>query len=88
MANPFGYLELHSTDVPRAKRFYTELFGWSAKDTPVPKIGTYTEIGTGEGPPAGLMTQQEPGARSSWLPYVTVSKLDETVTRRRSSAPP
>ena len=81
MANPFGYLELHTTDASRAKRFYTELFGWKTKDIPAPKIGTYTEVGTEEGPPAGLMAQQEPGARSTWLAYVTVAKLDETVTR-------
>ncbi len=81
MANPFGYLELHSTDASRAKRFYSELFGWKTKDIPAPKIGTYTEVGTEEGPPAGLMAQQEPGARSTWLAYVTVPKLDETVVR-------
>jgi predicted enzyme related to lactoylglutathione lyase len=81
MANPFSYLELHSTDASRAKRFYTELFGWKTKDTPAPKIGTYTEIDTQEGPQAGLMPQQEPGARSAWLAYVTVPRLDETVAR-------
>jgi uncharacterized protein len=81
MANPFGYLELHSTDVHRARRFYAELFGWKTTEIPVPKIGTYTEITIGEGPGAGLMAQQERGAPSSWLAYVTVPKLDETVTR-------
>ena len=42
MANPFTYLELHSTDAGKAKAFYTELFGWTAKDTPVPGLGVYT----------------------------------------------
>ena len=46
MANPFTYLELHSTDASRAKTFYAELFGWKTKDTPVPAIGAYTEIDT------------------------------------------
>jgi len=81
MANPFGYLELHSTDVHRARRFYAELFGWKTTDVPMPKIGVYTMLDTQEGPQAGLMPQQESGARSSWLAYVTVPKLDETVTR-------
>lgn len=81
MANPFTYLELHSTDAARAKSFYTELFGWKTKDTPVPGFGTYTEIDTQEGPGAGLMAQQEPGGRSAWLAYIKVPKLDETVAR-------
>ena len=81
MANPFTYLELHSTDASRAKSFYSELFGWKTKDTPVPGIGVYTEIDTQEGPEAGLMTQQEPGARSAWLAYIKVPELDQTVAR-------
>jgi predicted enzyme related to lactoylglutathione lyase len=81
MAHPFTYLELHTTDPSRAKSFYTELFGWQTKDTPVPEIGAYTEIRAGEGPEAGLMKQMEPGARSAWLPYVKVPKLDDSVSR-------
>jgi uncharacterized protein len=81
MANPFTYLELHSSDAPRAKAFYTELFGWKTKDTAIPGFGTYTEIDTEGGPGAGLMPQQEPGAKSAWLAYVQVPRLDESVTR-------
>ena len=72
MANPFTYLELHSTDPAKAKRFYSELFGWQTKDTDVPGFGTYTEIDIGEGPGAGLMAQPDPSARSAWLAYVLV----------------
>lgn len=81
MANPFTYLELHTTDPSRAKSFYTELFGWQTKDTPVPQIGAYTEIKPGEGPEGGLMKQMEPGARSAWLVYVKVPQLDDAVAR-------
>jgi predicted enzyme related to lactoylglutathione lyase len=84
VANPFTYLELHSSDAPRAKAFYTELFGWKTKDTAIPGFGTYSEIDTGGGPGAGLMPQQEPGARSAWLAYVQVPKLDESVTRAKN----
>ena len=56
-------------------------FGWKTKDTPVPGLGTYTEIDTQEGPGAGLTAQREPGARSTWLAYVRVARIDETVTR-------
>ena len=81
MANPFTYLELHSTDPSRAKTFYVELFGWKTKDTAIPGLGTYTEIDIGDGPGAGLMAQQEPRTRSAWLAYVKVPRLDETVSR-------
>ena len=81
MANPFTYLELHSTDAAKAKGFYAELFGWKTKDTAVPGFGTYTEIDTREGPQAGLMAQQDPSARSAWLAYIQVPQLDETVAR-------
>jgi predicted enzyme related to lactoylglutathione lyase len=81
MANPFSYLELHSTDAARARAFYTELFDWKTSEVPVPVIGTYTEIDTREGLPAGMMTQQQKGAGSAWLPYVRVPSLDEAVSR-------
>ena len=81
MANPFTYVELHTTDAARAKSFYAELFGWKMKDTAIPGFGTYTEIDTEGGPGAGLMPNQEPGARSAWLAYVLVPRLDESVAR-------
>ena len=81
MANPFTYLELHSADAARAKSFYAELFGWKTSDVPVPGLGLYTEIDTQEGPPAGLMPRQDNSARSAWLPYVRVPKLDDAIGR-------
>jgi len=81
MASPFTYVELHSTDAARAKAFYSELFGWKTKDTTIPGFGTYTEIETEGVPGAGLMPQQEPGAKSAWLAYVLVPKLDDSVKR-------
>lgn len=81
MANPFTYLELWSTDAARAKAFYTELFGWGAKDSEIPGFGTYTEVDTREGPGAGIMPQPQKGAPSAWLAYVKVPVLDEAVKR-------
>lgn len=81
MANPFTYLELHSKNAARAKAFYGELFGWKTSDTDVPGLGVYTEIDTQEGPPAGLMAQQEKSGTSGWLAYVRVPDLDEAMAR-------
>lgn len=84
MTNAFSYLELHSTDATRAKAFYSELFGWKTKDTPVPGLGIYTEIDIKEGPKAGLMPQQQKGAGSAWLAYVVVPVLDDSVSRAQN----
>ena len=80
MANPFTYLELHSTDTGKARAFYSELFGWKTDEIAVPG-GSYTEIHTHEGPPAGLTAQRQPQAGSAWLAYVRVPRLDEAVSR-------
>src|SRR5205085_8580854 len=80
MANPFTYLELHSTDTGKARAFYSELFGWKTDEIAVPG-GSYTEIHTHEGPPAGLTAQRQPQAGSAWLAYVRVPRLDEALTR-------
>ena len=32
MANPFVHLELNTPDLPKAKEFYTALFGWQFQD--------------------------------------------------------
>jgi predicted enzyme related to lactoylglutathione lyase len=78
MANPFTYLELHSTAPDKAKAFYAELFDWKTSDVsvPAPQPFTYTEIDTKEGPPAGLIQQMTAGAPSHWLAYVLVPDLD------------
>ena len=32
MANPFVHVELNTTDVAKAKKFYGDLFAWKLKD--------------------------------------------------------
>ena len=44
MANPFCHVELNTTDVNKAKTFYTKLFDWKLEDVP----GDYTMIKVGE----------------------------------------
>ena len=79
MANQITYLELHSQSPSQAKEFYSQLFDWKTSDISFQPPGqpkmTYTEIKTGAGIGAGLMQQQQPGAPSSWLAYVSVGDL-------------
>lgn len=47
MGAPVAYFEIISPDAGRARRFYTELFDWTAEDDPT--MAGYAMIGTGNG---------------------------------------
>jgi predicted enzyme related to lactoylglutathione lyase len=68
-----------STNVEKAKTFYTELFGW---DTEIFKPGEidYTMIKAG-GQNHGGFGAAQGGAPSAWLGHVLVTDVDETVLR-------
>src|SRR5215813_11347697 len=75
MANPFVHVELNTTDLGKAKSFYSGLFDWKLEDVPMGPGGTYTLIGVGNGTGGGMMTHPMPGAPSSWLAYVQVDDI-------------
>lgn len=85
MANPFVHVELASTDVSRAKSFFSELFGWQLEDMPLPEGAmpdmTYTLIKVGEGTGGGMMQHPMPGAPSAWIPYVLVDNLESSTAK-------
>jgi len=82
MGNPFVHAELMSTDVAKAKEFYSKMFDWTLEDVPVGDI-TYTMIKVGEGTGGGLMKNPIPGAPSTWVAYVEVSDLTQAVEKSR-----
>jgi uncharacterized protein len=75
---PIAHLELHTPDGARAGDFYSELLGW--RQELVDAGGrSYLALDLGEGPGGGIV---ECGAeRGLWLPYVTVSHVDEATER-------
>jgi uncharacterized protein len=82
----FAWPELHTTNQDAAKKFYTGLFGWSFKDTPMgPDAGVYTIFMKTDQPTAALTTmmadQQKQGVPPHWGVYVTVTNADETTKR-------
>jgi predicted enzyme related to lactoylglutathione lyase len=83
MANPFVHVELSTTDVGKAKQFYSQLFDWKMDDMPMPQ-GTYTVIGVGEGTGGGMMQQTTPGAPAMWLAYVLVSDIQASTRKAQS----
>src|SRR5258706_15764828 len=93
MANPFVHVELNTTDVGKAKDFYSQLFDWQLEDTTmgpggppglVASEGVYTTIKPGKGTGAGILKQAVPGAPSSWLAYVEVEDVAASTKKAES----
>jgi predicted enzyme related to lactoylglutathione lyase len=83
MANPFVHIELDTSDLSKAKSFYTKLFDWKLEDVPV-EMGSYTMIHVGEGTGGGMMKQPVPGAPSAWLAYVQVDDIAAATKKAKS----
>jgi predicted enzyme related to lactoylglutathione lyase len=81
--NPFCHVELNTTDLPKAKDFYKQLFDWKLEDMDSPG-GGYTMIRVGEGTGGGMMKNPIPGAPSFWLSYVLVDDIQATTKNARS----
>src|SRR5438132_10977424 len=75
MANPFVHVELNTTDVDKAKEFYSRLFDWKLEDMAMGPSDTYTIIKVGDGTGGGLLKNPEPGCPSFWLAYVLVDDI-------------
>jgi predicted enzyme related to lactoylglutathione lyase len=82
MGNAFVHVELATTDIRKAKKFYGKLFDWKLTDVPMPD-GTYTLIDVGKGTGGGMMKQMCPGASSAWMPYVLVKDIDAATKKAK-----
>src|SRR5258707_4921743 len=81
MPNPFCHVELNTTDLPKAKDFYKQLFDWKLEDMPG---ADYTMIRVGEGTGGGMMKDPIPGAPSIWLFYVLVDDIQDSPQNAKS----
>jgi uncharacterized protein len=84
MANPFVHVELNSTDVAKAKAFYSKLFEWKLEDVPMDGDDNYTMISVGDGTGGGMMKHPVPGAPSSWLAYVLVDDISAATQKAKA----
>jgi predicted enzyme related to lactoylglutathione lyase len=75
----FSWLDLVTTDVEDAKRFYTKLFGWTTEEVPMGGM-SYTVVKVGGEDVGGIMAMppQAKGAPPHWGVYVTVDDADAT----------
>jgi uncharacterized protein len=80
-----GWNELTTTDVDRAGKFYTGLFGWKAEPQQVPGM-VYTVFKNGEAMAAGMMQQPKAmaGAPSAWSVYFSVADADGSAEKAKS----
>lgn len=84
MGNPFVHAELATTDIAKAKAFYTSLFNWKLDDRDMGGGMTYTLIRVGEGTGGGMMNQMMPGAPSAWMPYVLVDDIRAATAKAKA----
>jgi predicted enzyme related to lactoylglutathione lyase len=84
MANPFVHVELTTTELAKAKTFYSKLFDWELEDEPLPgSNGSYTMIKVGEGTGGGMVNASQPEGPSQWLAYVGVQDAAQTTRKAR-----
>jgi len=75
----FSWMELMTTDVDSAERFYATLFGWEIEKAPMEGMD-YRVIKVGEHGEGGIMAmpQEVQGMPPMWSVYVTVHDVDST----------
>jgi predicted enzyme related to lactoylglutathione lyase len=72
-----SWFETYTSDVETGKKFYTELFGWTAQTMPMPGM-EYTVFSLGEKMIAGMMapTPEMKDMPRAWVTYFTVDDAD------------
>jgi predicted enzyme related to lactoylglutathione lyase len=81
MSNPFVHLELSTSDVAKAKDFYTAMFGWTYQDSPS-AAGTYSTFKPSSGPGGGMFSM--PGMPTFWLTYIGVDDIQVSTNKAKS----
>ena len=81
----FCWVELGTSDRPKACSFYSELLGWASQDQDMGDMGIYTVLTLDDGNIAGVynltdeMAQQ--GVPPHWTSYVKVTSADESAEK-------
>jgi predicted enzyme related to lactoylglutathione lyase len=77
-SKPVVHLELHTSDLQRARAYYAELCGWRPEQIDT-QSGSYLALELGGGVGGGIV---ECGTRRPvWLPYVEVEQIDGVTER-------
>jgi uncharacterized protein len=76
----FSWSELVTTDVEGARKFYSELLGWTTEEFPSEAM-SYTVVKAGGSEVGGIMAvpPRAAGMPPHWGVYITVDDVDATV---------
>jgi len=84
-AGTFTWVDLGTTDIAGAKKFYGDLFDWQFNDMPVNDSGAYTMLqqdGKDVGGLYGLSDEMKKmGVPPNWLSYVSVDNADDAAKK-------
>ena len=75
----FCWADLATSDTQGAKKFYAEMFGWTANELPMPG-GVYIILKS-EGKDVGAMCPAQPGVPPHWGVYFAVAAVDESAAK-------
>jgi predicted enzyme related to lactoylglutathione lyase len=82
----FCWAELATTDGPGAKKFYSELFGWTTHDSPIGPDMVYTMLKL-DGKDVGALYQKGEMMKdvpTHWASYISVGSADEIAAKAKS----
>ncbi|MEY9886709.1 putative enzyme related to lactoylglutathione lyase [Catenulispora sp. MAP5-51] len=79
------WVDLGTTDLEGAKKFYGGLFGWTSQVAEDPAAGGYTMFLRGGEQVAGAMTTMSPEQPVAWSTYVAVTDADATMTKAQQA---
>jgi predicted enzyme related to lactoylglutathione lyase len=77
-AHPVVHLELHTGDLPQARAFYAQLFGWRPERI---AAGGNSYLALDMGGPVGGGIVESASERPLWLPYVQVPEIHAATDR-------
>src|SRR5215471_3595785 len=80
-----SWVDLSTSDLEAARRFYTGLFGWQANPVPEPEAGGYTMFQLAGKHVAGVGQAQNPQQPSAWTTYVSVTDADAVAASVREA---
>jgi predicted enzyme related to lactoylglutathione lyase len=76
-----NWVDLGTSDVFDATRFYTELFGWTAHLAPEPEAGGYTIFTKDDKPVSGAGPLFGEGQPTAWSTYIATADADAVAAR-------
>jgi len=78
------WVDLGVEDIPKARAFYSALFGWDIPEGP-PEAGGYSVASIGGRPVAGIGPKGQEEAPCSWTTYLASEDADETAAKIKAA---